>query len=79
MSVLEPWWCTVVEALCVQSVMYEAFKGGPLTIDLDTTKLQDGLCAFLDPPHAAVIASAPDDVLDGSLDCTGADLEVTPS
>ena len=48
--------------------MNQALEVPPVAVGLDASELDDGLGAFLDPAHAAVVAPLGDDELDGALD-----------
>ena len=45
-------------------------EGIPVPVQLNATKLDDGLGAFTNPSHPALMPTLADDVLDRTFDCT---------
>ena len=58
------------------SFVDEVFEGGPITVDVDTPELGDGLNALLGPSHAAVVAALCENKLDGAFHDAGSDGQV---
>src|SRR5437879_360846 len=56
--------------------MDEVDEAVPVAVGLDAPQLDDGLDAFLDPAHPAVVAALADDVLVGAFYRTASQLEV---
>jgi hypothetical protein len=58
------------------AVVYELDEVVPVTVGLDAPQLHDGLNAFLDPTHPAVVATLADDVLDRTFHGATSQLEI---
>src|SRR5215468_1975903 len=57
-------------------MVHELDEVVPVTVGLDAPQLHDGLRAFLDPAHAAMVATLADDVLDGTFHGATSEFEI---